>query len=173
MGKSAYSIIANTLTNTCNVFRCVYAFFMLLIAALVNANEPYPIEWSSISVEAQDERLGDIKLEAKETKRHGFELFVVSELMKGQIPLELTRDIHDPNIRSLSIQVTDLYDGDVSEFSVCIWYGEAARINVGSEESPKYAWQQGQVTYTISGSGVSRKIYRNTDVLKISSCNLN
>lgn len=172
MGKSLHRVVKRRLKKIISPpLRSLFALCMFPSAIFASANEPYQIEWRSVNIEAYDDRVGLIKLEAKETNDGGLQLSIVSDLMKGQFPLNLTEDIDDPNIKSLSIQVTELYDAELSEFSICLWYGKTARINVGSEDSPKYRWQQRQVTYIVSGSGVSRKIYSNADVLKISSCN--
>jgi len=149
-----------------------FLFVAITLATKSVANEPYPIDWRFLSIEAYHESLGNIEVKAKETDDKKLRLWVDSGLSSGLLSEKITEGIVNPNIRSLSIQVTEpIEKASVSEFSVCLWYGDQARINVGTDDQPKYRWQQNQVTFVFGKDGVSRKVYRNTDVLKISSCN--
>lgn len=155
------------LINYCAVF--VFMFTSICVIG----NEPLTVEWSSVEIKAENSDLGKIKVVAGKDENAIFSLLVDSKYGLKTISSEMLKDIVNPNIKSLSIQYETPYEGGkIDQFSICLLYGKHDRINVGSELKPKYRWKQSQVTFIFSEIGVSRDVYKGSEQLRISSCNL-
>lgn len=131
------------------------------------------VTWSAKQKSAQivavgPKSAGDIRVSATETEDGYLNLTVSSNYGDYQY----TREIKEPHIQSLTIhRYSESVEGFNNLFYVCLYYGEKARVNLGSAENPDYLWKYNKVVYSFRPEGVGKKITKNIDKPGVSDCN--
>ena len=148
------------------------SILLLLASCLAVGSEPYSIVWDEFSVSTYEKDLGRIEVHASKNEDGSLNLSVENGGRVYSIQRSLLDDVVDPNIRSISIQVTQPYDETpLTMFSICLFFGDRAKVNYGTKEEPRYRWPQNQVTYEFKDGVINRVIHKNTTKFRVSSCN--